>query len=109
MSDATASWTFLSNHAHVLVCLTKDPLARLRDIALLVGITERTATRIVSELETAGVLTRVREGRRNRYVINPEAHLGHPVEAHCTVGHLLTSILGDITTPIQTDSAEQGP
>ena len=96
MSDPTASWTFFSNHAHVLVCLTRDPLARLRDIAVMVGITERTATRIVSELEAAEVLTRVREGRRNRYIINPDAHLRHPVESHCTVGELLTTILGEL-------------
>ncbi len=95
MNETAATWTFFSNHAHVLVCLAENPLARLRDIAVLVGVTERTAVRVVSDLEEAGVLTRVKEGRRNRYVINADAHLRHPLESHCTVGELLATILGE--------------
>ena len=83
------SWTFLSNYSHVLVCLDRDPLSRLRDVAQQVGITERAAQRIISELEQAGVLRRIRDGRRNRYELNLEQHLRHPLEAHCSIGDLL--------------------
>lgn len=87
------SWTFLSNHAHVLVCLARNPDARLRDVAELVGITERGVFRIVSELEEAGVLTRTRSGRRNHYELNPESKLRHPLEAERSVGGLLSLLL----------------
>ena len=61
-----ATWTFLSNHAHVVVCIARDPSIRPRDIAAAVRITERAAQRIVSELAEAGYLERTRSGRRNR-------------------------------------------
>jgi len=93
VSDSPQSWTFLSNYAHVLVCLADNPDARLRDVAERVGITERTAFRLIGELEEAGVLERAREGRRNHYVINTDAHLRHAIEEHCTVGSLLETIL----------------
>ncbi len=83
------SWTFLSNHTHVLVCLARDPDQVLREVAAQVGITERAVQRIVADLEAAGVLTREREGRRNRYRLNLEATLRHPLEAHCSIGELL--------------------
>ena len=84
-----ASWTFLTNHSHVLVCLDQDPNVRLRDVAERVGITERAVQRIVLDLELAGVLSRRREGRRNVYDIERTRPLRHPVEAHRTVGDLL--------------------
>lgn len=87
-------WTFLSNHAHVLVCVGRDPTARVRDIALRVGITERAVQRILSELEDADVISRLREGRRNRYVIHSDSSLRHPLEANHSVGELL-DLLGD--------------
>ena len=93
MSDASADWNFFSNYAHVLVCLAENPDARLRDVAERVGITERTALRLVTHLEQAGILMRVKEGRRNSYVIEPNEMLRHPIEAHCTVGELLETIL----------------
>ncbi len=83
------SWTFLSNHTHVLVCLARDPDQVLREVAAQVGITERAVQRIVADLEAAGVLTREREGRRNRYRLNLDATLRHPLEAHCSIGELL--------------------
>ena len=83
------SWTFLTNHSHVLVCLHRDPTVRLRDVAEMVGITERAVQRIVLDLEQAGVICRRREGRRNVYQINAGAHLRHPLEAHRTVADLL--------------------
>ena len=94
-SDAAAGpgWTFLSNHTHVLVALAAEPDLTLRDIAQRVGITERGVIRIVEELEQAGVLSREREGRRNRYALNLEASLRHPLERHCRIGELLDLIL----------------
>ncbi len=83
------TWTFLTNHSHVLICLFQDSHMRLRDVAERVGITERAVQRIVLDLEEAQILTRQREGRRNFYHIDPEQPLRHPVESHCTVGQLL--------------------
>lgn len=84
-----AAWTFLTNHAHVVVLLDRDPGARVRDLAAGVGITERGVSRILGELEEAGVITRDRRGRRNVYRIRRRARLRHPLEAHRTVGDLL--------------------
>lgn len=95
MTDLAPGWQFFSNYAHVLVCLADNPELRLRDVAGRVGITERTAVRLVSALEEANVIKRVKEGRRNRYLINSNAHLRHPIEAHCTVGELLRTILSN--------------
>jgi predicted transcriptional regulator len=83
------SWTFLTNHAHVLVCLSRDPDLRLRDIAATVGITERAVHRIISELVEAGYLEVTREGRRNHYRVVPAGPMRHPVEAGTTVADLL--------------------
>ncbi len=98
MSDPLAqhtgpSWTFLSNHAHVLVCLARDRDARLRDIALQVDITERAVQKIVSDLEAAGVVTRIREGRRNHYELTLGEPLRHSLEQGRTVEDLLGAIL----------------
>ena len=90
--EPTLVWTFLSNHAHVLVCLAQSPGIRLREVAFRIGITERAVQRIVSELEEAGYLTRKRQGRENRYIIHREQPLRHVVEMHHTVGDLLDSV-----------------
>jgi DNA-binding MarR family transcriptional regulator len=82
-------WRFVTNHAHVLACIAADPTARLRDIAATVGITERTAGQIVSELEQAGYLTKTRVGRRNNYEVHGELPLRHPQHRHHTVGELI--------------------
>ncbi len=84
-----AGWTFLTNHAHVLLCLARDPEARMRDVADAVGITERAAQRIVADLEEGGYLTRTRDGRRNRYEIHPDVPLRHPVERDHDIGEIL--------------------
>ena len=97
MSDTIPEWTFFSNFAHVLVCLAENRQARLRDVAARVGITERTALRLVSKLASADILVRVKEGRRNSYLINLDSPLRHPIEAHCTVGQLLEIILDEDT------------
>ena len=91
-NPAVGTWTFLTNHSHVLICLHRDPRVRLRDVAGQVGITERAVQRIVQELEEAGVITRSREGRRNAYQVNERRHLRHPIEGHCCVGDLLKMV-----------------
>jgi DNA-binding MarR family transcriptional regulator len=88
-AEPAKSWTFLSNHTHVLICLHRDPAMRLSEVATLVGITERAVQAIVADLEEAGVITRTREGRRNRYTIHPDRPLRHPVEHGTTVRDLL--------------------
>jgi hypothetical protein len=82
-------WRFVTNHAHVLACIAADPNVRLRDIAATVGITERSAAHIVTDLEGAGYLTKTRDGRRNRYELHGELPLRHPHHRHHTVGELI--------------------
>jgi Mn-dependent DtxR family transcriptional regulator len=82
-------WRFVTNHAHVLESIASDPTLRLRDIAATVGITERTAAQIVNELEQAGYITKIRDGRRNRYEVHEELPLRHPQHSHRTVGELI--------------------
>jgi Mn-dependent DtxR family transcriptional regulator len=83
------TWRFLTNHAHVLTCIAVDPNLRLRDIAVTVGITERTAAQIVNDLEQAGYLTKARDGRRNIYEVREDLPLRHPRHRHHTVGDLI--------------------
>lgn len=90
----TTEWTFLSNHAHVLICIAEQPAALLREVAERVGITERAVQRIVADLEAGGYLSRTREGRRNHYEVHADRPLRHSVEAHHDVGVLLDLILG---------------
>lgn len=82
-------WTFLTNHAHVLICIAEDPTARIRDLAERVGITERGVQRIITELEEAGYLMHERQGRRNVYRVRANQPLRHPVESHRNVSALL--------------------
>lgn len=91
----SAHWTFLTNHAHVLICLARDPRVLVRELAQLVGITERAVLTIIGDLEEAGVVVRHREGRTNRYRIKAELPLRHPVERHRKVRDLLKMVLGD--------------
>lgn len=82
-------WTFLTNHTHVLFCLSRDPGMRMRDIAQEVGITERAVQRIVAELRSAGYLTGERDGRRVEYTIQRDKQLRHPLESACRIGEVL--------------------
>jgi DeoR/GlpR family transcriptional regulator of sugar metabolism len=84
-----AAWTFLTNHAHVLICIAQNSDVRLRELATRVGITERAVHRIVSELEEAGYLKRHKEGRVVRYQIKKDLPLRHPIERHRRVSALL--------------------
>lgn len=86
---AAPGWTFLTNHAQVLVCIARDPGVRLRDIGERVGITERAAHRIVAELADAGYVTRQRNGRRNYYTINAHLPLPDTIARDQNVGDLL--------------------
>jgi len=88
-NEPTGTWVFLTNHAHVLLCVVRDPQARTRDIAELVGITERATQRILADLVAEGYVTRAKVGRRNRYTINPRGHLRHPIFRNLAIGPLL--------------------
>ena len=83
------SWTFLTNHAHVLLTIAAEPEIRIRDIASEVGVTERAAHRIVADLEEAGYLKVTKVGRRNEYVVLRDLPLRHPAERHHRIGELL--------------------
>jgi hypothetical protein len=88
-TTALPSWTFLTRHAQVLLCIADDPGIRLRDIGARVGITERAAHRIVGELADAGYLSRERRGRRNHYTVRLQATLPDPLAHEQNVGDLL--------------------
>jgi len=83
----------LSNHGHVLLCLARNPDARVRDVAAAVGITERAVQNILADLEEGSALTRERVGRRNHYELHFDVPLRHQIEAHRTVGSLLRMVL----------------
>jgi len=95
MRVVTEQWTFLTNHAHVLVLLDRDPDLRMRDLAQQVGITERATQRIIGELVDSGYLTRRRQGRRNTYTVHGDLPLRHPLESQHTVDDLLRAVGGD--------------
>ena len=105
MREDGPGWTFLTNHAHVLLLISRDPDIRVRELAEQVGITERAAHRIVADLVDAGYLSRARVGRRNHYVVHPERPLRHPIERAHQVGELL-EVLGD---PARPSRAGTGP
>ena len=88
--EAGHIWTFLTNHAHVLICLHQDPDVRLRDVAQRVGITERAVQRIVHDLQESGYISVDKDGRRNHYRLHPSKRLRHPVEGRSTIRDLLT-------------------
>ena len=88
-----AEWTFFTNHAHVLLCVAREPEIRVRDLAVRVGITERAAQRIIGDLVEAGYVERSRDGRRNRYTVRADRSLRHPVEQPHQVGEVLAVLL----------------
>jgi DNA-binding IscR family transcriptional regulator len=87
------TWTFFTNHTHVLVYLALNGDAPLKDVATAIGITERAVQKIIAELELAGVLMKDRIGRRNTYQLKTSLPLRHPLERHCTIGDILSVIL----------------
>ncbi|MHA7139977.1 MULTISPECIES: helix-turn-helix transcriptional regulator [unclassified Arthrobacter] len=92
-------WTFLTNHGHVLLAVTANSRALVEDIAATVGITARATLHILADLEDAGYLQRVREGRRTRYVVQPTQHFRHPATAHQEIGALLAIFTPTNVTP----------
>jgi DNA-binding HxlR family transcriptional regulator len=86
-------WTFLSNHAHVLICLAQEPDIRLRDVAARIGITERAVQNLLADLEAEGLVEHQRKGRRNSYRLHLDQPLRHPIEAHREVGELVELML----------------
>jgi DNA-binding MarR family transcriptional regulator len=88
----SSSWTFLTNHAHILMCLAKSPSERIRDLAVKVDITERAVQRIIVELEAEGYLEHIREGRRNLYKVLSRKPLRHDIEKHRQVRDLIKLI-----------------
>jgi DNA-binding Lrp family transcriptional regulator len=90
MSDSQRRpWTFLTSHARVLILISQNPNIRVRDVAEMAGITERSAQRIIVELEDDGYLTHEKIGRRNRYMLSPDATLRHPLEQAVEIRFLL--------------------
>jgi predicted ArsR family transcriptional regulator len=83
------SWTFLTNHAQVLLCIARNSRLTAREIAATVGITERAVQRILDDLETAGYISRSRDGRKNRYAIHDERPMRHPAQS----GHAIRELL----------------
>lgn len=93
-AQPAATWGFLTNHAHVLLCIARDPQSRARDIAEQVGITERATQRILADLIADGYITRTKIGRRNLYKVNPQGHLRHPVVRDLSIGPLIEVLNG---------------
>ena len=91
-NERRSNWVFLSNHGNVLLCLARDPQIRISQLADSVGIGERAAQKIVADLVAEGYVARTKEGRRNRYQVNPRAHLRHPLLADLEVGPLLAAL-----------------
>ncbi len=91
--DAKSGWTFLTNHAHVLILLSQDASQVLREVAVQVGITERAVQRIIADLEHDGFIERERIGRKNHYRILTKRPLRHPIESHRTIGDLIATIV----------------
>jgi DNA-binding Lrp family transcriptional regulator len=96
-SPTAPRWDFLTNHAHVLMCVAHDPGIRLRDIAAAVGITERAAHRILSQLVEEGYVLRERQGRRNRYEVVAGLPMRHPLVQGREVGELLEILIRSTT------------
>lgn len=95
---AAANWTFLTNHARVLLCIARDPGIRLRDIAAALEITDRSAYGIVTDLTQAGYIVKQKDGRRNRYQIQAHLPLPEPTSRERTVGEILSLLAGDDVT-----------
>jgi hypothetical protein len=100
-----ADWSFLTNHAQVLICIAREPEVRLRDLGAQLGITERAAHRIVVALADAGYITRQRNGRRNHYTINAHLPLPDPIAREQSIGELLKILTVTHASPRPADRA----
>lgn len=102
-----AAWSFLTNHGRVLLCISHDPGARLRDIATVLGVTERSAYAIVTDLTDAGYIVKERDGRRNRYIIQHHLPLPETTIRERTVGEVLALLIGAKPRRARTASAKK--
>jgi DNA-binding transcriptional ArsR family regulator len=93
--DRSERWTFLTNHGHALICITRDPDIRIRELAHAIGVTERTAQVVVNDLVDGGYVERRRVGTRSHYKVHPDLPLRHPVERHHDVRDLLVVLSAD--------------
>jgi hypothetical protein len=107
--DGTPSWSFLTNHAQVLLCIAQDPGIRLREIGEAVGITERAAHRIVVELAAARYISRKRNGRRNQYAIQSDLPLPDPLAREQKIGNLLAILAGERLTEDRSPRTTETP
>jgi DNA-binding MarR family transcriptional regulator len=103
-SENNHNWRFLSNHTQVLLCIARDPDVRFRDLALMVGITERAAQRIVADLIQAGYVEREKVGRRNRYHLNTDVKMRHAAQANHEIGEVLELL----AIPAEENQASRG-
>jgi DNA-binding transcriptional ArsR family regulator len=102
-------WSFLTNHARVLVCIAHDPGVRLRDIAAILGITERSVFGIVTDLTSAGYVSKEKDGRRNRYRIQAHVPLGKGIGRDQTIGELLSVLVDSKARGEVQQSVESAP
>lgn len=91
-TQGARGWTFLTNHAHVLLCLAHGEQLTARELGLRIGITERSVQAILADLTEGGYLRKSKVGRRNSYLVNPKGRLRHPLEAAHTVGELIDTL-----------------
>ena len=92
MVESGRGWTFLTNHAHVLLCLAHGESLTARELGVRIGITERAIQVILADLTEGGYLKKTKQGRRNLYTINRKGRLRHPLEAHHTIGELIAAL-----------------
>lgn len=97
------NWTFLTNHSHVLVCLSLSSSMKIREIAIAVGITERAVQRILSDLDKAGYITKIKKGRCNMYQVHLDKKLRHPIESHRKIAGLVSFIADDFKDKIKNE------
>ncbi|MEV8098972.1 helix-turn-helix domain-containing protein [Kitasatospora sp. NPDC085879] len=100
--EPRTSWTFLTQHARVLLMISRDPQVRVRDLATACGVTERAVQAIITDLESAGYLTRTRHGRRNHHRVTHHTHFRHPAEARHEIAGFL-ELFADLSPPTGTD------
>lgn len=107
--DQPTTWTFLTNHAQVLLCLVEKPDIRVRDVAEHVGITERATQRILAELVDAGYVKTERVGRRNRYTVDRQHAMRHTAQLGYDIGALLEALRLDHSTNKLVGEPAPGP
>jgi DNA-binding transcriptional ArsR family regulator len=103
------SWGFLTNHARVMLLIARDPDLRLRDLAGALGVTERTVQGLVADLTEAGYVVKEKDGRRNRYQIQPDLPLPHRLTRERTIGELLNLLLGSEGAAAQIGQPHEPP